>query len=84
MAQPGHRLPRGDLARSATNRSRPARELGLQKIVARMAPEQRGATQVFERLGFRAEALLGDYVMDREGRTHDLIVMSYDVTGLTE
>ena len=61
-----------------------ARELGLQKIVARMASEQRGALQVFERLGFRAEALLGDYVMDRAGRTHDLIVMSYDVTGLTE
>ena len=61
-----------------------ARELGLQKIVARMASEQRGALQVFERLGFRAEALLGDYVIDRDGRTHDLIVMSYDVTGLTE
>ena len=61
-----------------------ARELGLQKIVARMASEQRGALQVFEGLGFRAEALLADYVIDREGRTHDLIVMSYDVTGLTE
>jgi L-amino acid N-acyltransferase YncA len=61
-----------------------ARDLGLQKIVARMASEQRGALQVFERLGFRAEALLSDYVIDRAGRTHDLIVMSYDVTGLTE
>jgi RimJ/RimL family protein N-acetyltransferase len=61
-----------------------ARELGLQKIAARMASEQRGAFQVLERLGFRAEALLGDYVIDRQGRTHDLIVMSYDVTGLTE
>jgi RimJ/RimL family protein N-acetyltransferase len=61
-----------------------ARELGLQKIVARMASEQQGAFRVLERLGFSAEALLGDYVIDREGRTHDLIVMSYDVTGLTE
>ena len=61
-----------------------AQELGLQKIVARMASEQRGALQVFERLGFKAEAILADYVMDRQGRTHDLIVMSYDVTGLTE
>lgn len=61
-----------------------ARELGLQKLVARMASEQRGALQVFEKLGFRAEALLGDYVIDRQSRTHDLIVMSYDVTGLTE
>jgi RimJ/RimL family protein N-acetyltransferase len=55
----------------------------LQKVIARMASEQKGAMQVFERLGFKAEALLADYVMDRQGRTHDLIVMSHDVTGLT-
>lgn len=61
-----------------------AQERGLQKIIARMASEQRGALQVFERLGFRAEALLADYVIDRQDRTHDLIVMSYDVTGLNE
>jgi RimJ/RimL family protein N-acetyltransferase len=61
-----------------------AQEQNLQKVIARMASEQRGAMQVFERLGFKAEALLADYVMDRQGRTHDLIVMSYDVTGLTE
>lgn len=60
-----------------------AQELGLQKIIARMAADQRGALQVFERLGFKAEALLADFVIDREGRTHDLIVMSHDVTGLT-
>jgi RimJ/RimL family protein N-acetyltransferase len=61
-----------------------AGERGLQKIIARMAADQKGALQVFERLGFKAEALLADFVMDREGRTHDLIVMSHDVTGLTE
>jgi RimJ/RimL family protein N-acetyltransferase len=60
-----------------------AHDLGLQKIIARMAADQKGALQVFERLGFKAEALLTDFVMDREGRTHDLIVMSHDVTGLT-
>ena len=61
-----------------------AEAAGLQKVVAQMASEQRGAQAVFERLGFKAEALLADYVMDRQGRTHDLIVMSYDVTGLNE
>lgn len=60
-----------------------AKEYGLKKVVARMAADQRGALQVFEQLGFYAEALLADYVMDREGRTHDLLVMSHDVTGLT-
>jgi RimJ/RimL family protein N-acetyltransferase len=61
-----------------------AEELKLQKIVSRMAAEQKGAIQVFERLGFTAEALLADYVIDRAGRTHDLIAMSYDITGFTE
>ncbi len=60
-----------------------AQNKNVQKVVARMAAEQKGARQVFERLGFTAEALLADYVIDRQNRTHDLIVMSYDVTGLT-
>jgi len=60
-----------------------AKEQGVQKIVARMAAEQKGAIAVLERLGFVAEALLADFVIDRNDRTHDLIVMTYDVTGLT-
>ncbi len=60
-----------------------AEELKLQKVVARMAAEQKGAIQVFEKLGFNAEALLADYVIDRNDKTHDLIAMSYDVSGLT-
>lgn len=61
-----------------------AEELGLMKVVARMAAEQKGAIQVFEKLGFTAEALLADYVIDRKNRTHDLIAMSYDLTGFNE
>ena len=60
-----------------------AGELNLQKVVARMAAEQKGAIQVFEKLGCNAEALLTDYVIDRFDKTHDLIAMSYDVNGLT-
>lgn len=60
-----------------------AEELQLQKVVARMAADQKGAVQVFEKLGFNAEALLADYVIDRNDKTHDLIAMSYDVSGLT-
>ena len=58
-----------------------AQKLGLRKLVARMASGQRGARGVFEHLGFEAEALLTDAVIDNEGRTQDLILMSYDVTG---
>jgi RimJ/RimL family protein N-acetyltransferase len=61
-----------------------AEEWKLMKVVARMAADQRGAIQVFEKLGFHVEALLADYVIDRNDRTHDLIAMSYDIRGLTE
>lgn len=61
-----------------------ARDLGLLKVMARMASTQRGAIQVFEKLGFKMEALLADCVIDRNERTHDLVIMSHDVTGLTQ
>lgn len=60
-----------------------AEELGLSKIVAQMVREQEGARRMFERLGFAAEALLTDWVIDRSGKTRDLVVMSHDVTALT-
>lgn len=61
-----------------------AGELKLRKVMARMAASQKGAIQVFEKLGFKPEALLADCVIDRMDRTHDLLIMSYDITGLTE
>jgi RimJ/RimL family protein N-acetyltransferase len=60
-----------------------ARDLGLTKIVARMAREQQGAQALFQQLGFSAEALLADWVIDRTGKTRDLVIMSHDVTALT-
>src|SRR3990172_4468267 len=60
-----------------------AQDLGLRKITAQMPTEQRGARGVFERLGFRPEALLADHVMSRDGQTHDLLIMSYDVAGFS-
>jgi RimJ/RimL family protein N-acetyltransferase len=60
-----------------------ARDLGLRKVVAQMTVDQKGAIATFERLGFRAEALLSDFVIDRDGRTRDLAIMAYDVEGLT-
>ena len=61
-----------------------ARDVGLTKIVAQMAREQDGARRMFQRLGFTAEALLADWIQDRSGKQHDLVLMSYDVTSLTE
>jgi L-amino acid N-acyltransferase YncA len=51
----------------------------LAKLVARMTPDQRGAIALFEESGFRGEALLRDHVRDREGRLHDLAILSLDL-----
>lgn len=61
-----------------------ARDIGLRKITAQMTPDQKGARATFERLGFRPEALLADFVVDREGLPRDLLIMSHDVTGFTD
>lgn len=54
---------------------------GIEKIVAQMTIDQKGAIATFEELGFKPEALLVDQVKDREGRKHDLLVYSHDVNG---
>jgi RimJ/RimL family protein N-acetyltransferase len=44
-----------------------------------MTVDQKGAIAVFEEMGFRPEALLRDHVKDRDGKTHDLLILSLDV-----
>jgi RimJ/RimL family protein N-acetyltransferase len=61
-----------------------AKELGLKKITAQMTADQKGARATFERIGFRPEALLADHVVDAEGRTHDMLIMSYDIDGFND
>lgn len=56
-----------------------ALELGIEKMVAQMTVDQKGAIAVFEGMGFRPEALLRDHVKDRDGGKHDLLVLSHDV-----
>ena len=61
-----------------------AKDLGLKKITAQMTSDQKGARATFERVGFRPEALLADHVVDNEGRTHDMLIMSYDIEGFND
>lgn len=58
-----------------------ARGLGLRKLMANMTTDQHGAQAAFRRLGFVPEALLADYVEDRNGRSRDMVMMSYDIGG---
>jgi L-amino acid N-acyltransferase YncA len=53
--------------------------LGIEKIIAQMTVDQLGARAVFEGMGFLPEALLRDHVKDRDGRKHDLLILSHDV-----
>lgn len=52
---------------------------GAKKLTARMTPDQKGAIAMFEEMGFRGEALLRDYVRDKNGAVHDLVIYSLDV-----
>lgn len=52
---------------------------GLEKIVAEMMETQEGARKVFEKLGFRQEAILHGHVRDQIGIRHDLLVLTKDL-----
>lgn len=57
--------------------------LELRKLSAQMALDQPGARATFERLGFRPEALLTDFAIDADGTTRDLLVMTFDLAGIS-
>ncbi len=61
-----------------------AKDLGLKKLTANMVADQKAARGAFERIGFTPEALLADHVVDAEGRTHDMLIMSYDIDGFND
>jgi RimJ/RimL family protein N-acetyltransferase len=52
---------------------------GLEKIVAEMMETQQGAKKVFEKLGFKQEAIFHGHVRDQIGVRHDLLVLTKDL-----
>lgn len=56
-----------------------AHEFDFQKLMLHMMSSQRDAQTLFHHLGFIPEALLHDWAIDRNGRTHDMIIMSREV-----
>ena len=56
-----------------------ALERGVEKLIAEMTPDQKGAISVFQKLGFRVEGLFQAHVRDRQGQKHDLVVMAHEV-----
>jgi len=61
-----------------------ALSLGVEKIIAEMTPDQKGAITLFQKLGFRIESLLRDHVRDRAGQKRDLVVMAHEVHAANE
>jgi L-amino acid N-acyltransferase YncA len=57
-----------------------APDLGIERIVAQMTVDQRQAIALVERHGFKHEAVLHDFVIGRDGRKNDLVVMTCNVT----
>ena len=60
------------------------KSLGLKKLAAMMTPDQIAARAAFERLGFRVEAVLADWVEDRSGHVRDMLIMTHDLAGFTD
>ena len=52
-----------------------ALSMGLERLTVQMTSDQTSAIAIFERFGFRTEALLRDQVKDVQGKTHDIIVL---------
>jgi GNAT superfamily N-acetyltransferase len=56
-----------------------ARDSGLELLDAEFMSEQVGPMQTFTRLGFYRVATLPRHVRDQRGKSHDFIVMVYDL-----
>jgi ribosomal protein S18 acetylase RimI-like enzyme len=56
-----------------------AARMGLSKVFVEVVADQEAAMVMFQDLGFQAEALLKDHVLDRRGRPRDLVVLSLNL-----
>jgi len=57
-----------------------ARDQGIETLLAEMMSEQVAALSLFERLGFKREAIFRQLVKDLRGMKHDLVIMARDLT----
>lgn len=53
-----------------------AKEMRLERVICHIPAAQSRVRDMFERLGFRPDAVLRGWVKDKSGRKHDLLVMS--------
>lgn len=78
LVHPGYR-GRGIGARMVAELVDVASELSLHKVVTECAAEQRDLISLLERSGFFEAARLPEFIRDREGRLHDMVMMVYSL-----
>jgi len=61
-----------------------AEERNLEKLQAHVIKDNDGAVRMFEKLGFKTEAVLTGMIKDRTWRSRDLAIMVNDVSNLTQ
>jgi L-amino acid N-acyltransferase YncA len=61
-----------------------ALDAGLEKMVAAVVDNQAGAKRAFEKIGFRAEAVLKGHVRDVHKTRRNLVIMTNDVSHIWE
>ena len=53
--------------------------LGLRKLTVEVVADKEGDIEMFSTIGFEAEALLKNQIMDRTGELRDLVVLAHDI-----
>ena len=61
-----------------------AHEKHLEKIVAKFMRPQKDLMGIYQKLGFRIEGVLPDYVHDQEGKEQDMVIMIGSLADLRE
>ena len=61
-----------------------AEERNLEKLQAHVIRDNEGAVRMFEKIGFKLEAVLTGMIKDRTWRSRDLAIMVNDVSNLTQ
>ncbi len=56
-----------------------ARELKISMVDAEIMAEQKAGRKMFESLGFTIVAMLPHHALDREGKAHDVVVLSRQI-----
>lgn len=63
---------------------RTAQLRGVEKVLAKLASPQTGARKILERLGFRVDSVLPEYIKDSKGKLQSLVIMSQTLDETSE